>query len=155
MVDVASGWVRCAGLRDKRQETVFHALQRLQAELLFRSLGLDSDNGTEFINRLELPAAAGARAHPRPRTRLRQLPAPRSKAGEQDALWSARHPPLRCRSDALPPTHQHGVLSIKMMYQLQARAKHIDPYRLEVQLEAAQRTLAARAVRSDSYVRQS
>ncbi len=29
MVDVATGWVACAGLRDKRQETVFHALQRL------------------------------------------------------------------------------------------------------------------------------
>ena len=51
MVDVATGWVACAGLRDKRQETVFHALQRLRAELPFRILGLDSDNGTEFINR--------------------------------------------------------------------------------------------------------
>jgi hypothetical protein len=51
MVDVATGWVACAGLRDKRQETVFHALQRLQRELPFRILGLDSDNGTEFINR--------------------------------------------------------------------------------------------------------
>src|SRR5438045_7340724 len=51
MVDVATGWVACAGLRDKRQETVFHALQRIRAELPFRILGLDSDNGTEFINR--------------------------------------------------------------------------------------------------------
>jgi hypothetical protein len=33
---------------------VFHALQRLQAELPFRILGLDSDNGTEFINRAML-----------------------------------------------------------------------------------------------------
>ncbi len=51
MVDVATGWVACAGLRDKRSETVFHALQRIRAELPFRILGLDSDNGTEFINR--------------------------------------------------------------------------------------------------------
>jgi hypothetical protein len=51
MVDVATGWVVCAGLRDKRQETVFHALQRLPADLPFRILGLDGDNGTEFINR--------------------------------------------------------------------------------------------------------
>src|SRR5258708_1225473 len=51
MVDVATGWVACAGLRDKREETVFHALQRIRAELPFRILGLDSDNGTEFINR--------------------------------------------------------------------------------------------------------
>ena len=41
MVDVATGWVACAGLRDKRQETVFHALQRIRAELPFRILGLD------------------------------------------------------------------------------------------------------------------
>src|SRR5215472_17668712 len=54
MVDVATGWVACAGLRDKRQETVFHALQRLQANLPFRIRGLDSDNGTEFINRVLL-----------------------------------------------------------------------------------------------------
>jgi hypothetical protein len=54
MVDVATGWVACAGLRDKRQETVFHALQRLQADLPFRILGLDSDNGTEFINHVVL-----------------------------------------------------------------------------------------------------
>ena len=47
-----------------------------------------------------------------------------------------------------------GVLSIKMTNQLMARSKHLDPYRLKVQLEAAQRTLAARAIRSDSYKRQ-
>ncbi len=47
-----------------------------------------------------------------------------------------------------------GVLSIKMTRQLQARSKNIDPYRLKVHLEAAQGTLAERAVRSDSYVRQ-
>jgi hypothetical protein len=51
MVDVATGWVACAGLRDKRQEMVFHALRQLQANLPFRILGLDSDDGTEFINR--------------------------------------------------------------------------------------------------------
>ncbi|MBV8717356.1 MAG: hypothetical protein JO020_15685 [Chloroflexi bacterium] len=47
-----------------------------------------------------------------------------------------------------------GALSIKMTSTLKTRSKNIDPYRLKVQLEAAQRTLAARAVRSDSYVRQ-
>ena len=49
---------------------------------------------------------------------------------------------------------ESGVLSIKMANQLRKRSKDIDPYRLQVQLEAAQRTLAARATRSDSYVRQ-
>jgi hypothetical protein len=47
-----------------------------------------------------------------------------------------------------------GVLSIKMTSQLQKRSQNIDPYRLKVQIEHAQRTLAARAVRSDPYVRQ-
>src|SRR5437868_6505203 len=59
--------------------------------------------------------------------------------------------------DARTPFHRlvdSGVLSIKMTRQLQGRSKNIDPYRLKVQLEAAQRTLATRAVRSDSYVRQ-
>jgi len=46
------------------------------------------------------------------------------------------------------------VLSIKMTNQLNDRSKHIDPYRLKVQLEAEQRTLATRAARSDSYVSQ-
>jgi hypothetical protein len=47
-----------------------------------------------------------------------------------------------------------GALSQQMTRQLNARSKTLDPYRLKVQLEAAQRTLEARAVRSDSYVRQ-
>src|SRR5438067_1996624 len=67
MVDVATGWVACAGLRDKRQEMVFHALQRLQADLPFRILGLDSDNCTEFIN------TDGTQVHISRRSRLRPL----------------------------------------------------------------------------------
>ena len=47
-----------------------------------------------------------------------------------------------------------GVLSITMTKQLQTRSKNIDPFQLKVQLEHAQRTLATRAIRSDSYVRQ-
>jgi len=39
MVDVATGWVVCAGLRDKRHETVFSGLQRLQADLPVPILG--------------------------------------------------------------------------------------------------------------------
>jgi hypothetical protein len=58
MVDVATGWVVCAGLRNKRQETVFSGLQRLQADLPFPIRGLDSDNGGEFINRVLLAYCA-------------------------------------------------------------------------------------------------
>jgi hypothetical protein len=50
LVDVATGWVSCAGLRDKRAQTVLAALCRLQAGLPFRIRGLDSDCGSEFLN---------------------------------------------------------------------------------------------------------
>ena len=58
---------------------------------------------------------------------------------------------------ARKPLHRllySGVLSMTKTKQLQARSKQLDPLQLKVQLEAAQRTLATRAVRSDSYVRQ-
>jgi hypothetical protein len=50
LVDVATGWVSCAGLRDKRAQTVLAALHTLREGLPFRILGLDSDNGSEFLN---------------------------------------------------------------------------------------------------------
>ena len=198
MVDVATGWVVCARLRDKRQETVFHALQRLQAELPFRILGLDSDNGTEFINRglldyctdhsitftrsrpylkndtchveqknwavvrrlvgydrLELPALpALERIHDLAGDYINFLHPVRKLVSK-----TRTGPRVTRRYDiAQTPFHRlldSGVLSIKMTNQLNKRSKTIDPYRLKVQLEAAQRTLATRAVRSDSYVRQS
>jgi len=46
-----------------------------------------------------------------------------------------------------------GVLAAQTARELKVRPANIDPYRLKVHLEAAQRTLAARAARSDSYVR--
>ena len=58
---------------------------------------------------------------------------------------------------ALTPFHRllnSGVLSTHMTRELKARSANVDPARLKVQLEAAQRTLAARAARSDSYLRQ-
>jgi hypothetical protein len=50
LVDVATGWVSCAGLRDKRAQTVLAALRRVQEGLPFKILGLDSDSGSEFLN---------------------------------------------------------------------------------------------------------
>jgi len=50
-VDVATGWSACVGVRNKGEYAVFEALCRLRAELPFPLLGLDSDNGGEFINR--------------------------------------------------------------------------------------------------------
>ena len=50
LVDVATGWVSCAGLRDKRAETVLAGLRRLREGLPFKIRGLDSDCGSEFLN---------------------------------------------------------------------------------------------------------
>jgi Integrase core domain len=50
LVDVATSWVSCAGLRDKRAQTVLAALRTLHEGLPFRILGLDSDSGSEFLN---------------------------------------------------------------------------------------------------------
>ena len=50
LVDVATGWVSCAGLRDKRAQTVLAALRKLQEGLPFKIRGLDSDSGSEFLN---------------------------------------------------------------------------------------------------------
>lgn len=49
-VDVASGWSECVGVWGKGQERVGAAVHRLRQRLPFSLLGLDSDNGSEFIN---------------------------------------------------------------------------------------------------------
>jgi hypothetical protein len=49
-VDVASGWSECTGVWGKGQERVGAAVHQLRQRLPFPLLGLDSDNGGEFIN---------------------------------------------------------------------------------------------------------
>jgi len=49
-VDVASGWSECVGVWGKGQERVGGAVHRVRQRLPFPLLGLDSDNGSEFIN---------------------------------------------------------------------------------------------------------
>ena len=49
-VDVASGWSECIGVWGKGQERVGGAIHRVRKRLPFSLLGLDSDNGSEFIN---------------------------------------------------------------------------------------------------------
>jgi hypothetical protein len=48
--DVYSGWVSLFGLLNKAQKWVFQSLLSLSQSLPFPLLGLDSDNGSEFIN---------------------------------------------------------------------------------------------------------
>ena len=49
-VDVATGWVECQGVWGKGQERVGGAVHHIAQRLPFPLLGLDSDNGSEFIN---------------------------------------------------------------------------------------------------------
>jgi Integrase core domain len=50
MVDLATGWTECAAVMDKSRKVVFAALEQLRARLPFPLLGIDSDNGSEFLN---------------------------------------------------------------------------------------------------------
>lgn len=48
--DIATGWTECFGLPNKTQIAVSEAIVELRERLPFPLLGIDSDNGSEFIN---------------------------------------------------------------------------------------------------------
>ena len=50
VTDVASGWTDSQAVINKAQVWVFEALQEIRTRLPFPLLGIDSDNGSEFIN---------------------------------------------------------------------------------------------------------
>ena len=50
VTDIATGWTEVRSLRNKAARHVFAALVEIQAALPFPLLGIDSDNGSEFIN---------------------------------------------------------------------------------------------------------
>src|SRR5712691_11653371 len=50
MTDVATTWTETMAVKNKAQVWVFEALKKLRKNLPFPLLGLDSDNGSEFIN---------------------------------------------------------------------------------------------------------
>ena len=105
-------------------------------------------------DRLELPAlAALGRIHDLARDYVNFLHPVRKLVSK--TREGAR---IRRRYDAArTPFHRlldSGVLSIQLTRELKARSANVDPVRLKVQLEAAQRTLATRAARSDPYMRQ-
>ena len=50
VTDVASGWTESAAVINKAQVWVFEALKAIRLRLPFPLLGIDSDNGSEFIN---------------------------------------------------------------------------------------------------------
>jgi hypothetical protein len=50
VTDIASGWTECAAVWSKGQAGVVAALEEVRGRLPFRLLGIDSDNGSEFLN---------------------------------------------------------------------------------------------------------
>jgi hypothetical protein len=48
--DVKTAWTECVAVRNKAQVHVFAAIKRARRRLPFPLLGIDSDNGSEFIN---------------------------------------------------------------------------------------------------------
>jgi hypothetical protein len=56
LTDIATGWTECLPLLDRGQEAVIAALKRARQLLPFPLLGIDTDNGGEFIH-MELAAS--------------------------------------------------------------------------------------------------
>lgn len=50
--DVCTGWTDITGLIHRSKEAVYEAVRLMRQRLPFPLLGIDSDNGTEFINEL-------------------------------------------------------------------------------------------------------
>jgi hypothetical protein len=50
VTDVCTGWTEVQAVRNKAQTWVFEAIKDIRARLPFELLGIDSDNGGEFIN---------------------------------------------------------------------------------------------------------
>jgi hypothetical protein len=50
LTDVATTWTECLPLLHRTQHGVVHALQRARGMFPFALLGIDTDNGSEFIN---------------------------------------------------------------------------------------------------------
>jgi hypothetical protein len=50
VTDICTGWTETQAVRNKAQVWVFEALKQIRERLPFKLLGIDSDNGSEFIN---------------------------------------------------------------------------------------------------------
>ena len=48
--DIATGWAEMVAVKNKAQIWVFAGIKRIEGRLPFSILGIDSDNGAEFIN---------------------------------------------------------------------------------------------------------
>ena len=48
--DIATGWTECVALRMREQTLVIEAFNKVDAELPFPILGMDSDNDSTFMS---------------------------------------------------------------------------------------------------------
>jgi hypothetical protein len=64
LTDVATGWTECLPLLYRSQETVLAAIRRARTLFPFPILGIDTDNGGEFINEV-LVAYMSTASNPR------------------------------------------------------------------------------------------
>src|SRR5690348_9317798 len=54
LTDIASGWTECIALLVREASLVVDALERLRLALPFPLRGIDTDNGSEFVNEVLL-----------------------------------------------------------------------------------------------------
>ena len=62
LTGIATGWTECLPLLSKSAEAVVSALQQARTFFPFPILGLDTDNGCEFVRRVgayEIPVKHG------------------------------------------------------------------------------------------------
>jgi hypothetical protein len=50
MTDIATGWTECGAVANKGQRAVLAMIEEVRARFPFPLLGIDSDNGSEFLN---------------------------------------------------------------------------------------------------------
>jgi hypothetical protein len=86
VTDIATGWTENRSVPDKTAKCVLAALNDIAAKLPFPILGVDSDNGSEFINVHLLQWCQG-----------RQITSP-GAAGQQE-----RRPSCRAEEPAMTP----------------------------------------------------
>jgi hypothetical protein len=60
LTDVASGWIECNALLVRDQRVVVEAFEATRQRLIFPLLGLDTDNGSEFINQTLIDYCQGS-----------------------------------------------------------------------------------------------
>ena len=68
LTDIATGWTECLPLLNRNQEAVVAALKRARQLLPFPLLGIDTDNGVEFINMELLAYCEAEQITDQPRT---------------------------------------------------------------------------------------